>query len=192
MKTRHFKTGDALRVKLTAAASGMTVLSAVVAAALLQPSIASAIQDGKGLAELAGRSPGKRIGGIALKGKKPKAGAVRTARGTRRARGSQAMVLASAVVPEGPIPGYLPGEEVPTDFNAPDIPIEALPQVADFGGGPALPGGSLFFFGPFPVGPGAAPPPAVPEPSTWLMLIAGFGILGWSVRRKRNGAAAAV
>jgi len=192
MKTRHFKTGDALRVKLTAAASGMTVLSAVVAAALLQPSIASAIQDGKGLAELAGRSPGKRIGGIALKGKKPKAAPVRTAKPPKPPRDSQAKVLASPGVPDGPIPGSLPGVGVPTDFNAPDIPIEALPQVADFGGGPALPGGSLFFFGPFPVGPGAGTGGAVPEPSTWLMLIAGFGILGWSVRRKRNGAAAAV
>ena len=31
----------------------------------------------------------------------------------------------------------------------------------------------------------AAPTPAVPEPSTWMMMIAGFGAVGASVRRRR-------
>jgi len=29
------------------------------------------------------------------------------------------------------------------------------------------------------------PPPAVPEPGTWAMLLLGFGLMGWSLRRER-------
>ena len=27
------------------------------------------------------------------------------------------------------------------------------------------------------------PPPAVPEPGTWVLLLAGFGLSGWMLRR---------
>ena len=37
----------------------------------------------------------------------------------------------------------------------------------------------------------APPPPSVPEPGTWLMMILGFGLVGGVMRReKRNGAPA--
>jgi hypothetical protein len=31
----------------------------------------------------------------------------------------------------------------------------------------------------------AAPPPAIPEPASWAMLIAGFGLTGAALRRRR-------
>lgn len=33
------------------------------------------------------------------------------------------------------------------------------------------------------------PPPPIPEPSTWLMMISGFGLLGFALRRRRKAAA---
>ncbi|GAO40160.1 hypothetical protein SCH01S_45_00030 [Sphingomonas changbaiensis NBRC 104936] len=35
------------------------------------------------------------------------------------------------------------------------------------------------------------PPPSVPEPATWAMMIGGFGLLGTAVRRRRRTGAAA-
>lgn len=36
--------------------------------------------------------------------------------------------------------------------------------------------------------PGGGNVPPVPEPATWLMMIAGFGGIGWSMRRRRSAA----
>jgi hypothetical protein len=53
------------------------------------------------------------------------------------------------------------------------------------GGGGGPPGG-----GP-PGGPGSPPgtpnipPPAVPEPGTWMTMLAGFGLIGWVLRRRK-------
>jgi hypothetical protein len=33
-------------------------------------------------------------------------------------------------------------------------------------------------------GPSGDPPPGVPEPSTWAMLLAGFGLAGGALRRR--------
>lgn len=45
---------------------------------------------------------------------------------------------------------------------------------------------SLEITGPGNVVIGGNPPPAVPEPSTWAMIIAGFGIVGAALRRRRT------
>jgi hypothetical protein len=34
---------------------------------------------------------------------------------------------------------------------------------------------------------GAPPPPSVPEPATWAMMLAGFGVTGFAIRRSRRG-----
>lgn len=183
MKTRPNMAGRTRQVKFTSTGLGLLAVSVIVAAALLQSGWSAVAQDSRALAELAGRSPGKRIGGVALKGKEKRVAPVRTAKREKPPRGSEAMVLANSVVPEGPVPGFLPGEEVPIDFAAPDIPIEALQQVNDYGGYAPFPDGSLLFFGPFPGGTGPVIG-GIPEPQTWLMLIAGFGVVGFGMRRK--------
>lgn len=35
--------------------------------------------------------------------------------------------------------------------------------------------------------PAPTPPPAVPEPGTWLTMVLGFGLTGWSIRRRSRG-----
>ena len=53
------------------------------------------------------------------------------------------------------------------------------------GGGGTPPGGG----GGTPPGPPDTPPdvppPAIPEPGTWMTMILGFGLIGWSLRRDR-------
>lgn len=58
-------------------------------------------------------------------------------------------------------------------------PVQYPPSIA----GPDVPGGG----GPFVVRP---PTTAVPEPATWLLMIGGFGIVGWQMRRRHRSAAA--
>ena len=47
---------------------------------------------------------------------------------------------------------------------------------------------SYFTYGGAAFAPGASPPPAgaVPEPATWAMMLAGFGIIGGSLRRRQR------
>lgn len=93
-------------------------------------------------------------------------------------------------------PGSIPGA-APIFGSLPGDPGAGGSTPGSGGGGP---GG----FGPFPgggAGPGGggsiggniptlpAPPPptaAVPEPGVWAMLILGFGLIGWRVRRARR------
>ncbi len=37
-----------------------------------------------------------------------------------------------------------------------------------------------------PLSPGSFPTGAVPEPATWAMMLAGFGLVGATVRRRRD------
>lgn len=72
----------------------------------------------------------------------------------------------------------------PPLFYAPPLGgIFAAPPPGGAGGPPGPPGG--------PGGPPQQPPPAVPEPATWAMMMLGLGISGWALRRRsRSGAAA--
>jgi len=36
----------------------------------------------------------------------------------------------------------------------------------------------------------ATPPPAVPEPFTWVTLLAGLGLIGWRLRHERSAGSA--
>jgi hypothetical protein len=96
----------------------------------------------------------------------------------------------------GPLPPAL------VDLVAPPVPmqmasLEAVPV------GPfqtPLPGPPGFFSPPpggfvFPPGspnsppivtPPGSPPPAVPEPATWAMILLGFGMIGWTLRRSQQ------
>jgi hypothetical protein len=54
------------------------------------------------------------------------------------------------------------------------------------------PQGGVFTSGIGPLDPGTpGGPPGVPEPASWAMLIAGFGLTGAAMRRRRRGLAAA-
>lgn len=171
------------------------------------------------LAELAARSPGARIGGIALKAKtKRGAPLVRAAALGRAPTPASAVPIASVMGagPEGPL-GSAPTalETMPGALIAPGAPaITALPAPGGIGFVPG-PGGGGVVIGPGP-GSGGTPggggaivptptptpsspsaptstptptiPPvsAIPEPGTWLMLIAGFGLLGAAMRKQRR------
>ena len=158
------------------------------------------------LRDIAERTPGIRIGGTALKGKtrfaglgKGPANSSNTVPG-RRPRGE----VASA----GPIPA-LPTFEQPIPAARPAIVLPDFPQLAQR---PSAPGGGTIggFPFPFPGGgyfpptggggvvippsgppttnppPPPPPPPGVPEPSVWLVLVLGFGVIGRSMRQQRR------
>ncbi len=72
--------------------------------------------------------------------------------------------------PNSPPPGSPPPNSPPPGSPAPPVEFESFPPP------PGLPT-------PNPVQIGA-----IPEPSTWVMLIAGFGLAGFALRRRRAGA----
>ena len=154
------------------------------------------------------RSPGPRIGGIALKGK------------AKRERALPGRRFAKKPTP-APTEKALGKIFYPSEFAIDTVPagIPPLPTLAyagpDLGGTPGAPfvstppGGGLFLVPPgggtppgggggtppgggggTPPGggggtpPGGPPPSAVPEPSAWLLMIFGFGIVGAAMRRK--------
>ena len=182
--------------------------------------LSAAIGGSTALAELAARSPGMRVGGVALKSKAsrsalapvakpgPAAGipdpAVATVLGTSA---GPAIVLPETgaigpggfptdfVSPTAPgAPSAGPGAEVPSGgfTNVPFPPSGGFPIFVPGGGGPGgnIPGGETPG-GETPEPPIAPPPPPpvtvpVPEPEAWLLLIAGFGLIGSAMRRRRR------
>ncbi len=210
-------------------------LAIATATLLLATEIPAGLTAGGGsaaLAELAARSPGTRIGGVALKAKAPRSAlaplASEATPGADAPATAVASVLGTSVGPEGAVPnsGPLGAGGFPSDFLAPGVPgalgAPGAPGVANgstgsgptpppgFGGGvPSFGGGGAPIF--VPGGPGGTVPGtpdngetpgggtltppvilppsgagAVPEPSTWLLLIAGFGAIGSAMRRNRR------
>lgn len=201
-------------------------LAAAAAALLLATELPQGLLMASGgstaLAELLARSPGARVGGVALKAKERRAGLASVASAAspagaeaRAAVTPVASVLGAAATPEGAVPGFAPGA-FPADFVAPGIPVPAAGAPAagaapGFGGVPlpAVGGLPIFVPGggggggggttPNPGGGTPVPPPistvpgvvpGIPEPSTWLMLILGFGLTGGAMRRRPRGAIA--
>ena len=158
------------------------------------------------LAALAGRSPGTRTVGISGKGKGP-ARAYRYTRSPAAQALEEAFsspVGASRVIP-GRRPDAAPALVLPPAIfgteAAPGITSALAPATGAIGGGPG--GGAFFPPGGFSVGGigggggggGGVPPvvvtpeipvtpvlPAVPEPSTWLMLLLGMSMTGAALR----------
>jgi type IV pilus assembly protein PilY1 len=70
-------------------------------------------------------------------------------------------------------------------LNAVGAEVYSLGQAADDRLG-TTPGRSTFIFGFKGVGGVIVDPPVVPEPATWAMMIAGFGLVGAAARRRRT------
>lgn len=120
---------------------------------LLATEVPSAVLSAGGgttaLAELLARSPGARVGGVALKAKERRAAlaaAPSTPSGPAGASPSAALspVAGGGTAPEGPIPGFAPGG-VPSDVFPP-----AVPQLAVAGPGGDIPTGFGFPTTPIP------------------------------------------
>lgn len=64
--------------------------------------------------------------------------------------------------------------------------FQSTGSVAYFGGGGYIGGGGGYIIIPDKPGtPDVPPPSAVPEPATWTMMIAGFGLIGGAMRRQK-------
>lgn len=131
-------------VALVAAFGG--ILFATEAPEGLIPGIGGSVA----LAELAARSPGVRVGGVALKAKKPRMAALPVGEGDDAPAGlgpetPLANVLGTSAGPEGAVPGvgpFGPGG-FPTDITNPGSSVPGAP-VDQTGGVPGGPGGPGF------------------------------------------------
>jgi hypothetical protein len=178
----------------------MVVLLLAIAALMPVPSLGgasvavAAIQRAKSFVELMHqRSPGKRLVGHLVKTKHKRL-AKRHERALPKIR--KPLPEIAAIPPMGPLPPAL------VDLVAPPVPVqmaslEAIPIgpfQSPLPGAPGLfippPGGFVLPpsetpGGPPPViPPPGPPPPPVPEPATWGMMLLGFGLIGFSLRRR--------
>ena len=107
--------------------------------------------------------------------------------------------IASAAPPVAILPAIAPAvlAPVPATALAAAFPAVAIATPAAIGGGSSLIGAAAVLpFIPAVIGGGGGGgggieinlAPAVPEPATWLMMIAGFGVLGFALRRRRRQA----
>lgn len=231
MTSREKTEGRSTKKLLVAGAMFAAAGASLLLLTEFPPGLASGAGASTALAELAARSPGMRIGGVALKAKTRRAAlpalakpvaAAPAGRGTPTAQ----VMSAETAAPPAAAPatlGIFPGEAF---ISSPQSAVAAAPAPGGFGFVP-VPGGGGVIIGPGGGGSGGpggiggatpnptptptvtpsptptptATPPvvvvptpsptvppvsAVPEPSTWLMLITGFGLLGSAVRRQRR------
>lgn len=204
--------------------AGVTLAAAAIALLFttdVPQQLSSAVGGSAALAELASRSPGARIGGVALKAKTRRAALApstdATAPGAPGLGNAPAAALGSPAVPLGAVPspgtvgpgafpgellapgigvvpgavGGAPGSGGPAFDTIPGPVIGGLPIFVPGGGGGGG-GGSGPPPGETPIGDTTPVPPVVPpggpipEPSTWLMMIAGLAVIGSAMRRSRR------
>lgn len=214
----------ALREKLSRkkvrGAWGVFALGAPLALVVLATEFPSGIVPGVGgsmaLAELIARSPGARVGGVALKAKAPLSALAPLAGVPGPGAGATPQSGLSPVPgPASPVAVVLPATGAAFPGTTPAIVLPDFTGPAAGGGGlagpsvggvPFIPGGAGIFIPGIPGGGGGSapggevpgggtavippppPPPvaAVPEPSVWLMMIIGFGALGRAMRRRQR------
>lgn len=178
--------------RLAIGVAALTLVGGAADGGRLATSVASAV----GMDDvLAGRSPGQRLWAELTKGKAAAAPRPdRQARALPRVRNpapastrpaaavtSPPDIFGPSVLDASPVPplfaGGLPPEPVPTGFYggpsfipAPGIGGGGIGGGGGGGGGGDLPPGEI---------------PGVPEPATWLLMILGFGALGFRLRERR-------
>lgn len=150
------------RAKLATAATVVAGASALLLATEIPSGISLFGGGSAALAELIARSPGVRMGGLALKAKAPRAmvspdSATAAISGVPAEEGlaprnAVASVLGSSAGPEGPVDNAIPGNDspFPSDFVAPSVPTVDAPAGVT-GSTPGGPGSTPF---PFPGGIG--------------------------------------
>ena len=157
---------------------------------------------------LSDRSPGERLG-AALTKSKSKAAAQQLAKAADKPR--QTTLAKAPAPPEVPSSGRLlsiPAELSGSLFQEPGAvgndlalaggPFLGGPVVADIlapggaggfvggGGGGGSGGGGGISTPPATESPAPSVPAPVPEPSTWAMMLVGFGAIGFAMRRRRK------
>lgn len=188
-----------------------TALAGALVALWLAPSLRPALAAtvGRDIAALLdARSPGGRIAGVWLTKVKQALAPLASLRGSDP---SARKNRRSRLIPRRPASSDVPAALAPEDIALLVGPLKALesaPLVSEPAIGPALPGTPpLVLFGIGGGGgagsalppvtsanPGAepatiaatAPVAPVPEPSTWLSMVAGFGIAGAALRRRKR------
>ena len=198
------------RRRTTIAACALIAVSGPASLAFLgvgSSDVARAAESGaKNLSDLlAQRSPGERTQAELTKIKKARALAkTRHAIPASAARGPPPFVLARLLLP--------PVEEFPVDLGKPAATAQTPTPFSFFSPPPGGGGGGVVVTPPGGGGGGVTPPgqtppeggnppppptelvvppPAVPEPGTWAMMLLGFGLMGWSLRRESLRRAAA-
>ncbi len=164
-------------------------------------------ETGDALKSFIGRSPGERGSTDILKGKAERIGPVKEKVGVadkpeQRALGKvfdkPSESITDTAAPQ-PVVTFLPddagGFSVPPPGLGSPIgrtgPIFSAPIIGGIGGGVIGGGGG----GGGSSGPPPSPPPVtspVPEPSTWALLLLGFGLLGASMRRRATAGASPI
>jgi hypothetical protein len=152
-------------------------------------------------AMLADRSPGQRPEG-ALASLKQKRQPVLHERALPKIRGPISPL--AAIVGPPPVPPVVPVETMPpaplySMVGAPPVLVPPVVPPVGGGGGGGTPGGPPGFSEIPPPGGGGGvvvPPvtptvpqvvtPSVPEPNSWAMMLVGFALMGWTLRRDRR------
>lgn len=169
------------------AATGLAVFFGVFARDADRTAIAAALRDP--LSVFSSRSPGARVSGVLIKTKRARVA-------TKRGRPAPPAVVLPRERVLSPVRTRMPpalalGGDGPGAFLAPPDADFALPSIGlpasapgfdvppfAFGNGPDIaPQGG-------PSVPPNVPGPAVPEPSTWVMMTLALGIVGSLMRRK--------
>lgn len=145
-------------------------------------SVAEVLRDP--LTLLADRSPGGRAAGALFSTKppraKPPAGPTERVLTVVRERKPPLVPEPEMwALPDQPL-GYVPFEEPPQLFLVPENSVPNIPVIPPFTFERPTPPSCCAVIRP-PAGPGG---PAVPEPSTWVMLILGFFAAGSAIRYK--------
>jgi len=147
---------------------------------------------------LAGRSPGERLAGVLANLKHRRAPALhqRALPKVRRPASPLANIVAAPAAPIIPPPAGTPLYNVVN--SAPVVPAVAAtpapgaPPVIFPGFTPPPGGGGGIIIPPIVETPPVTPPPvvtppttpAVPEPTTWAMMLLGFAMIGFAVRKR--------
>lgn len=150
-------------------------------------------------AMLADRSPGERPAGAlaSLKQKRQPALHERALPKVRQPVSPLAGIVGTPAVPPVEMPAATPLYSM---VASPPVTQALIPGVSAGGGTlpgqVSPPGGSGGVVAPpetpvVPTMPVTPVTPAVPEPNTWAMMLVGFGLLGWAIRRDKRAVARA-